>query len=92
MAPDQAETIALKALAWLVQNDDLFQVFIGSTGADAADLRAAAESPEFLAGVLDFLTMDDAWVIACCESIDQPFEALQRARAALPGGQLPNWT
>lgn len=84
--------IALNAMAWLVANEELLPVFMGATGTGAAELRSSADSPEVLAGVLDFLTMDDAWVIACCDSAGLPYESLQQARAALPGGQLPHWT
>ena len=32
MSPEQAQTIALQALGWLVANDDLCPIFLGSTG------------------------------------------------------------
>ncbi|MBK1635872.1 DUF3572 domain-containing protein [Rhodovulum adriaticum] len=89
---DESELLALRALAWLVGNDELLPVFLGATGAGEADLRARAAEPEFLASVLDFLLMDDAWVIAFCTAEGLPGEALLRARAALPGGADPHWT
>lgn len=92
MKRESADVVALKALAWLVANDDLLPVFLGATGAGEGDLRARAAEPEFLASVLDFLLMDDAWVIAFCQAADLPGEAVQRARAALPGGADPHWT
>lgn len=36
---DAAETLGLKALAWLAGNDELLPVFLGATGASEADLR-----------------------------------------------------
>ena len=68
MTPDRAETIALRALAWLVGNDELRTVFLGATGASPEDLRTRVGEPAFLAAVLSFLTMDDAWVIAFCDA------------------------
>jgi len=87
-----AETIALQALAWLVGNEDLLPVFMGATGATEADLRGAARDPVFLGSVLDFLLMDDAWVIGCCNAITLPYPQLMEARQSLPGGEAVHWT
>ena len=89
---DSAETLALQALAWLVANDDLMPTFLGTTGASESDLKTRADDPVFLGAVLDFLMMDDAWVIAFCDSIALPYERIMPARAALPGGEQVNWT
>jgi hypothetical protein len=92
MQQDSAETIALQALGWLAANEELLPVFLGATGASEADLRARATEPEFLGSVLDFLMMDDAWVVAFCEGQGLPFDRPMMARAALPGGSQVNWT
>lgn len=92
LSRDAAETLALKALTWLVGNDDLLPVFLGTTGASEADLRDRAGDPEFLGSVLDFLMIDDAWVIAFCDTHALPYEQPMFARAALPGGQQVSWT
>lgn len=92
MQQDSAETIALQALGWLAANEELLPVFLGATGASEADLRARAAEPEFLGSVLDFLMMDDAWVVAFCEGQGLSFDAPMMARAALPGGAQVNWT
>jgi hypothetical protein len=89
---ESAETIALKALAWLVGNDDLLPVFLGATGASVNDLATNASQPAFLGSVLDFLVMDDAWVVAFCDATGLPYEAPMQARAGLPGGEQMNWT
>lgn len=89
---ESAETLALTALAWLVGNDDLLPVFLGASGASEGDLRARAGDPAFLAAVLDFLLMDDAWVIAFCDATGQAYDAPQQARMALPGGAQVHWT
>jgi len=92
MQQDRAEEIALLALGWLAGNEELLPVFLGASGAGLDDLRAGAADPAFQAAVLDFLLMDDAWVMACCEALTLPFDTLVQARQALPGGCLPNWT
>lgn len=89
---DQAEIIAINALNWLAGKDDLLLMFLSSTGADINDLRTRAQNPEFLASVLDFLLMDDAFVTGFCQAANLPFEAPMQARMALPGGEMPNWT
>ena len=89
---ESAETIALQALAWLVGNEDLLPVFLGATGASVNDLAKSAKQPAFLGSVLDFLVMDDAWVVAFCDTINLPYQAPMQARAALPGGEQMNWT
>tara|TARA_R110002049_G_scaffold23781_7_gene84809 strand:+ start:11771 stop:12055 length:285 start_codon:yes stop_codon:yes gene_type:complete len=89
---EAAETLALRALAWLAANDDLLPVFLGSTGASEADVKAQAAEPEFLGAVLDFLMMDDAWVMAFCDEAMMPYDKIMVARAALPGGGEVNWT
>lgn len=92
MQQEMAETIAVQALAWLVGEDDLLSVFMGATGTGADDIRGRTTDPDFLASVLDFLTMDDAWVVRFCDSAALPYDAPLRARAALPGGQQVHWT
>jgi len=92
MQRTQAEAVAVQALGWLAANDELLPVFLGSTGAAAADLRAQADDPGFLGSVLDFLTMDDRWVVAFCDAAGVAYETPMRARAALPGGEQVHWT
>lgn len=92
MQQDSAETIALQALAWLAGDDALLSVFLGATGASVPDLRGRAAEPEFLGAVLDFLMMDDAWVVAFCDAQGLKYETPMLARAALPGGQQVSWT
>ncbi len=89
---DSAETVGLQALAWLAANDDLLPAFLGNTGASESDLRERATDPLFLGAVLDFLMMDDAWVMGFCDDISLPYERIMQARAALPGGEQVNWT
>lgn len=89
---ETAETLALQVLAWLAAQDDLLPTFLGSTGFSEADLREGADQPEVLGAVLDFLTMDDAWVIAFCDTQGLPYEAPMAARQALPGGAQVHWT
>lgn len=92
MQQDEAETVALRALGWLAANDELLPVFMGATGASVDDLHSRAGAPDFLAAVLEFLTMDDAWITTFAAEAGlpntAPFEALQR----LAGRDRMHWT
>ena len=92
MNPEQAERIAIEALGWLAGNDELCPVFLGASGAAPEDLRSLAGDPAFLASVLDFVTMDDAWVIAFCDAHGLKYEDPLKARYALPGAEQVHWT
>lgn len=91
MRQESAETVALQALAWLAGNDDLFPTFLGSTGAAASDIADRATETAFLAAVLDFLLLDDAWIMAFCDAARLPYTAPRNARAMLPGGEA-SWS
>lgn len=92
MNQDQAEMIAIKALGWLAANDELCPIFLGSTGASADEIGSRIDDPVFLASVLEFITMDDKWVMEMCDSIGIRYEDPLRARYALPGAENVNWT
>lgn len=92
LSRDSAEVVALEALSWLVGHEELLPVFLGSTGASERDLRESAQDPDFLASILDFLLMDDAWIRDFCAAKSYEPSFPLRARAALPGGAAVNWT
>ena len=92
MNAEAAETIALQALGWLASNDELCPIFLGSSGASVDDLKAQAGDPVFLASVLEFVTMDDQWVVAMCDTLGIGYDVPLRARYALPGAQQTHWT
>ena len=92
MTPDAAETLAAEALAWIAGQERLLGGFLDASGSDPATVGARMGEPEFLASVLDFLLGDEPALIAFCEDRGIRPETPLRARAALPGGDLPNWT
>ncbi|SMD00149.1 DUF3572 domain-containing protein [Primorskyibacter flagellatus] len=92
LSKDRAEIVGVQALGWLAGNEELLPIFLGSTGASTEDLRANVQEPEFLGSVLDFVLMDDAWVVAFCDAADIDYNDIANARAALPGGEQVHWT
>jgi hypothetical protein len=92
MTQDLAESRALEVLAWLVGQSDLLPVFLGASGVTGDDLRSRAGDPVFLAAVVDFILLDDTWVLACVADLGWRPEEIAALRCGLPGGDLPNWT
>ncbi len=92
MQQEPAQVLALKALAWLAGDADLFQTFLGATGASVGDLPLRAADVEFQGAVLDFILTNDDLVIGFCDAAAVPYTAPMAARFALQGGEPPNWT
>ncbi|WGW05595.1 DUF3572 domain-containing protein [Tropicibacter oceani] len=92
LSRETAETIGLQAVAWLASNDEILPVFLGATGASEGDFRENLQDPAFQGSILDFLLMDDKWIIEFCDTAGLAYDAPMRARAALPGGGQVHWT
>lgn len=92
LSRQSAEMVGLTAVAWLAANDELLPVFMGATGASEADFRSGLEDPDFQGSVLDFLMMDDAWVVSFCDANGLSYDQPMMARATLPGGGQVHWT
>ena len=84
--PQVAETLALKALAFLASSGETLERFLALTGIAPEDLRAHAGEAEVLAAVLDFLLASDELLtqFAAQEEI-APLD-VHAARRFLPGG------
>ncbi len=89
---EAAETIALQALGWMLSSEETLTQFLGESGLSVAELGTSARQPEFLAAVLDFILTQDEWVLAASGALGRVPEDLVQARAALPGGAVPDWT
>ena len=89
---ENAEVIGLKALSWLAGNEELLPVFLGATGASGDELALRASDPAFLVSVLEFLMMDDDWVVQFCDSEGLAYEMPMQAKQSLPGGEEVAWT
>ncbi|WP_300014980.1 DUF3572 domain-containing protein [uncultured Roseobacter sp.] len=89
---ESAEVFGIRLLGWLAGNEELLPVFLGATGAVESDLRAGATDPVFLGSVMDFVMMDDTWVVQACDTLGVGYDSVMRARQVLPGGEEVNWT
>lgn len=92
MKQEQAIALGQRALIWLALEPDALGAFLAASGAGPADLRARAQDPEFLGFLLEHLLQSDALVLAFARDAGVAPDQPARARAALPGGDLPNWT
>ena len=92
LSQENAEVFSLNVLGWIVGQEDILPAFLGASGASENDIRERAADPVFLLSVLEFLMMDDQWVISCCDALQVPYERVAEARHALPGGAEMSWT
>jgi hypothetical protein len=60
---DAAERLAIEALGFIASDATRLTQFLAATGYDPAAIRDEAGSPEFLAGVLDFLLGDESLLL-----------------------------
>jgi hypothetical protein len=81
-----AEELAIQALAFIGSDLERLDRFLSITGLSAGQIRAAANEPHFLAGVLDHMLGDESLLIAFAESAAIDPADIARARASL-GGQ-----
>tara|TARA_B100000925_G_C21940451_1_gene444355 strand:+ start:200 stop:478 length:279 start_codon:yes stop_codon:yes gene_type:complete len=92
MTSQEAEIYALKVTNWLLSNQDILGVFMSSTGVSEATIRSNFHDGVFLIAVLDFVLLDDNWVIAACDAMQLEPDVMNSARLLLPGGERVNWT
>lgn len=79
MTPAGAEEIAVAALGFLASDPERLGAFLGAAGLSVRDLRAAAESPGFLAGVMDHVASDEALLLAFARDLPAPPETVIEA-------------
>ena len=87
---DTAEMLAIQALAFIAEEPEQLNRFLGMSGIDADDIRTAAREPAFLAGVLEHMLGDEFLLIAFAESAGIEPGEIARARSALGGAEGRN--
>lgn len=80
---EEAATLALMALGWIVADARRAERLLALTGLDADALRAGAGEPAVLAAVLTFLEEHEPDLIACADEIGVDPAALVAARGML---------
>ncbi len=82
---EDADVLALRALAWTLADERRAERLLAVTGIDPAGLRARAGERPVLAAVMQFLLAHEADLIACADAIGVAPDALARAAGVLEG-------
>ena len=87
-AAEQAETLALRLLAFIASDEERFQRFLASSGTTPDDVKRRAADADFLAGVYDHMLADEALLVAFADTADIAPETIVAARHRLPGAAM----
>ncbi len=93
MAPDRqsearreaAEALAVAALGYLASEPEHLGGFLAATGIGPDQIRNAAHNRDFLSGVLDYFSGDEALLVAFAKDQEIDPAEIERARATLGG-------
>ena len=88
LAQDYAEFIAVKAVEYMAQNVETLGGFLAHAGVGPQDLKTAISSPEFLAGVLDYMMMDEPTLLDFAKTMDLKPQDIVKARLCFPGSEV----
>ncbi|MFO1261678.1 MAG: DUF3572 domain-containing protein [Sphingomonadaceae bacterium] len=75
---EDAETLALRALGWVLCDDRRADRLLALTGLDAAELRQRADQPAILNAVIEFLRAHEPDLITCAEALEVTPDQLAR--------------
>ena len=82
---DEAEIIALNALAFLAESPNGLEQLSQQSGLDPVAIRKRANEREFLVAILDFLMANEALLVDFCQTTQTEPEAVQMANHVLSG-------
>ena len=83
---ENAEALAIRALAFVAADPELLPRFLAITGIEAPSIRQAALEPGFLAGVLQFILAHEPTLMRFSEASGIPPQQVSAAFRALPFG------
>jgi Protein of unknown function (DUF3572) len=90
LTKDAAEAMAVEVLSFLAENRAHLDRFLALSGLSPENLRAAANEPQFLAALLDYLLADEAALSAFAAKSGHEAAAIVRAQQLLsPHAELP---
>ena len=82
---EYAETIELKAVKFILTDDETQKSFITTTGILPADLEIMVKDLNFLGGVLDFLLASEDKLLEFCTNYNIDPEEPAKIRRLFPG-------
>ena len=80
-----AETIALRALAFLAADTERMGRFLALSGIGPAELRSQAGDPAMLGGILDYIMQDETLLMVFATEVGLRPEEIAAAHASLAG-------
>jgi hypothetical protein len=83
---NEAESIAVQALAFVASDPELLPRFLAITGIEAHSIRHAAKEPGFLAGVLNFILAHEPTLLRFSEETGIQPTRVANAMRMLPFG------
>lgn len=87
---DATETLAIKALTFIAEREDLLDMFVDACGISLEELYEIADQPEAWAAMLDFILSMDEIVLDFCDMSNYTMQDIWRARNDLPGAPANN--
>lgn len=81
--PSDAESLAIKALAFLAGDPERLGRFLAITGLGPETIRKAASNPGFLAAVLDYLSSDETLLVTFAANAGVAPEKVSQARSLI---------
>ncbi|MEH6474984.1 MAG: DUF3572 domain-containing protein [Sneathiella sp.] len=85
MNQELADIIALQAVTYLLSDEKRISWLLGDTGLSSDDLRQAPNSPDILAGIIDFLLSHENILVDFCTECEIDPTLLQQIRPFFPG-------
>jgi hypothetical protein len=84
---EAAEQLAIAALGFIAADPELLPRFLAITGIEAKDIRRAAMTPGFLAGVLQFVSAHEPTLLRFAEETGNDPASVEQALRVLPFGE-----
>lgn len=91
MQLETAQTVALKALSFILSEEALRDRFLALSGMDADDMRLRIEETDFLTNILDFLMSHEPDLLAFADYAQTKPEEIAMAWRQLGGGVGQEW-
>lgn len=85
MDRETAEIVAIKALAFIADEQARLERFLTLTGLSPGEVKMRAGEPAFLGGVLDYLLSEESLALRFADYAGLDAGTAMQARAALPG-------
>ena len=86
LAANAAKSLAIEALAFLVEEPERLGRFLALTGLDPAAVRRLAREPSFFAAVLEHVAADQHLLLAFAAQTQRDPAEVDAARAVLGAG------